>query len=198
MVRNISEFGDRKEFREDMVVTLGNAVDRLASLLASLTAIGSQPANSTNQRESIDLNEFLMNFCNEKRSLGYLLNFERLSVGATALTDANALRRVLEHVLSNALEASPPGSRVDLALKLKENQFLIKVADKGMGMTQQFINEELFRPLKTTKRGGSGLGAFQIRELMRGLNGDVIVESKIGEGTDVILSLPRTLSFAET
>ncbi len=65
-------------------------------------------------------------------------------------------------------------------------------------MTQQFIKEELFRPLKTTKRGGSGLGAFQIRELMRALNGDVTVESQVGEGTEVTLSLPRILSFAET
>ncbi len=45
--------------------------------------------------------------------------------------------------------------------------------------------------LKTTKRGGSGLGAFQIRELMRELGGDVTVASQIGEGTEVTLSLPR-------
>ena len=40
MVRNISKFGDRKEFRDDMVITLGNAVDRLGMLLASLTGGG--------------------------------------------------------------------------------------------------------------------------------------------------------------
>ena len=80
---------------------------------------------------------------------------------------------------------------VDIALKVKEKLFVIVVTDRGGGMTQQFINEELFRPLKTTKRGGSGLGAFQIRELMRELGGDVTVASRIGEGTEVTLSLPR-------
>ena len=80
---------------------------------------------------------------------------------------------------------------MDIALKVKEKLFVIVVTDRGVGMTQQFINEELFRPLKTTKRGGSGLGAFQIRELMRELGGDVTVASRIGEGTEVTLSLPR-------
>lgn len=59
-------------------------------------------------------------------------------------------------------------------------------------MTQQFINEELFRPLRSTKHGGFGVGGYQIRELMRDLGGDVTVESVVGSGTRMILSLPRT------
>ena len=58
-------------------------------------------------------------------------------------------------------------------------------------MTQQFINEEFFRPLRTTKHGGFGVGGYQIRELMRDLGGDVMIESVVGQGTRVILSLPR-------
>ena len=190
MVRNMSQFGDRKEFRDDMVVTLGNAVDRLGMLLTSLTAVGSQATANAGQIQPVDLNDFFGNFCDEKRILGYALVFRGPSVPAKTLTNAAALRRVLEHVLSNALEASDPGSPVDIVLSIKENIFLIRVIDRGVGMTQQFIDEELFRPLKTTKRGGSGLGAFQIRELMRELGGDVTVESRVGEGTEVTLSLP--------
>ena len=110
MVRNISQFGDRKEFRDDMVITLGNAVDRLGSLLASLTAVGSQGPGAASKAQQIDLNEFLNEFCNEKRNLGHPLNFHEPPVSAKTLTDGVALRRVLEHVLSNALEASLPGS----------------------------------------------------------------------------------------
>jgi putative PEP-CTERM system histidine kinase len=191
MVRNISQFGDRKEFRDDMVITLGNAVDRLGLLLTSLTAVGGQPPGAAGQAQLVDLNKFLGEFCDEKRNLGHPLILHELPVSAKTLTDGGTLRRVLEHVLSNALEASEPDSPVDIALKAKDNLFVIGVTDRGVGMTQQFINEELFRPLKTTKRGGSGLGAFQIRELMRELGGDVTVASRIGEGTEVTLSLPR-------
>lgn len=191
MVRNISQFGDRKEFRDDMVITLGNSVDRLKSLLTSLTAVGRQGPNAPVQRQPIDLKKFLEGFCDEKRTLGHALVFHEPPVSAEARTDDNALRRVLEHVLSNALEASEPGSPVDIALNVNENRFVIGVTDRGVGMTQQFINEELFRPLRTTKRGGSGIGTFQIRELMRELGGDVDITSRLGEGTQVTLSLPR-------
>jgi signal transduction histidine kinase len=57
-------------------------------------------------------------------------------------------------------------------------------------MTDAFVAEELFRPLRTTKDGGFGIGAYQARELMRDLGGDVLVKSKIGEGTCVTLTLP--------
>ena len=190
MVRNISEFGERKEFRDDMVITLANAVDRLGALLTSLTAVGSQVSAAPSEAQPIDLNRFLDDFCHEKRILGHPLVLHQLPVSANIHADGATLRRVLEHVLSNALEASQPGSPVDIALKIKENQFVIGVTDRGAGMTRQFINEELFRPLKTTKRGGSGLGGFQIRELMRELGGDVSVESRVGEGTEVTLFLP--------
>jgi signal transduction histidine kinase len=180
-----------------MVITLGNAVDRLGALLASLTAVGSQASAAANPIQPVDLNRFLGDFCDEKRNLGQPLNFHELHVNAKTHTDGATLRQVLEHVLSNALEASQPGSSVDIALKMRENLFEIGVADRGGGMTQKFINEELFRPLKTTKRDGSGLGAFQIRELMRDLGGDVTVESRIGEGTEVTLLLPRHRPFVE-
>jgi signal transduction histidine kinase len=58
-------------------------------------------------------------------------------------------------------------------------------------MTEQFINEELFRPMRTTKNGGFGIGAYQARELMRDLGGDIMIASRIGHGTTVTLSLPR-------
>jgi signal transduction histidine kinase len=100
------------------------------------------------------------------------------------------LHRVLEHVVSNALEASPPGAAVHINAMANKNAVLIAVSDQGSGMTQQFVNEELFRPLKTTKRGGFGIGGYQVRELMRDLGGDVTVESAVGQGTCVTLSLP--------
>ncbi len=74
MVRNISQFGDRKEFRDDMVITLGNAVDRLCLLLTSLTAVGGQSPGGAGQPQLIDLNRFLADFCDEKRNLGHLLD----------------------------------------------------------------------------------------------------------------------------
>ncbi|HWU54527.1 MAG TPA: XrtA/PEP-CTERM system histidine kinase PrsK [Rhizomicrobium sp.] len=190
LVSNITKFGDVKEFRDDMVITLGNSVERLEGMLKSLTVVGQRPI-SGEPHQVVDLIDFLEKFTEEKCSLGHTLVFNAdISNTSLVQTDFGILHRVLEHVVSNALEASPPGAAVQINATANRNTVLIAVSDQGSGMTQQFVNEELFRPLKTTKRGGFGIGGYQVRELMRDLGGDVTVESAVGQGTCVTLSLP--------
>jgi putative PEP-CTERM system histidine kinase len=190
MVSNITKFGDEKEFRDDMVITLGNSVERLEGMLKSLTVVGQRPV-SRELHQAIDLVEFLTGFKEEKCALGHPLAINaEISNTSLVRTDFAILHRVLEHVVSNALEASPAGVAVKIDATTAGNAVLIAVSDQGPGMTQQFVNEELFRPLKSTKRGGFGIGGYQVRELMRDLGGDVTVVSVVGQGTCVTLSLP--------
>lgn len=191
MVSNITKFGDEKEFRDDMVITLGNSVERLEGMLKSLTVVGGQRPSVGANRQVIELTEFLEKFTKDKCSLGHnVLLSTNLSNSSLVRTDFDILHRVLEHVVSNALEASAEGAPVRIDASAGKNTLQIAVLDQGSGMTQQFVNEELFRPLKSTKRGGFGIGGYQIRELMRDLGGDVIVESALGKGTCVTLTLP--------
>jgi putative PEP-CTERM system histidine kinase len=191
LVRNIAQFGDQKEFRDDMVITLGNSVDRLEVLLRSLTAVGTKNFAPGGSFHVIDLTQLLADFVAKKLELGYHLELHTAASATSVNTDSVALSRVLEHVVSNAFEASELGTPVKIDLSVAQSVFEIVVTDRGVGMTQQFINEELFRPLRSTKRGGFGVGGYQIRELMRDLGGDVNVESVVGSGTRVVLSLPR-------
>lgn len=190
MVTNITKFGDEKEFRDDMVITLGNSVERLEGMLKSLAVVGQRPASGADH-QVVDLINFIEKFTKEKCALGHnlVLNTD-ISNTSQVRTDFTILQRVLEHVVSNALEASASATAVAIHVTAGKNWVEIAVSDRGSGMTQQFVNEELFRPLKSTKRGGFGIGAYQIRELMRDLGGDVTVESAVGQGTCVRLSLP--------
>jgi C4-dicarboxylate-specific signal transduction histidine kinase len=63
-------------------------------------------------------------------------------------------------------------------------------------MTPHFINEEMFRPLRSSKSTGLGIGAYQARQTMRDLNGDLEVRSTLGAGTLVQLVLPHTVRAA--
>ena len=194
MVSNITKFGDEKEFRDDMVITLGNSVERLEGMLKSLTVVGGQRPKAGTDHQVVELIDFLEKFTKEKCSLGHnVLLSTNLSNSSLVRTDFDILHRVLEHVVSNALEASAEGAAVKIDASAGKNTLQIAVLDQGSGMTQQFVNEELFRPLKSTKRGGFGIGGYQVRELMRDLGGDVVVESTVGEGTCVTLSLPLVL-----
>jgi signal transduction histidine kinase len=94
------------------------------------------------------------------------------------------------HLVNNAAEASRPGEAVRIALRAEAGRVVVEIADAGRGMTPEFIRDELFRPLSTSKPGGSGIGAWQARELLRDAGGDLIVESRPGAGTTMRLILP--------
>jgi len=73
----------------------------------------------------------------------------------------------------------------------------VTVADTGQGMSPDFVDNELFAPFATTKGvAGIGVGAYQCREYIRALGGDVAVRSQVGVGTEFTLRLP--LAFADS
>jgi putative PEP-CTERM system histidine kinase len=191
LVRNAAQFGHEPEFRADMITTVGNAVERLQELLKSLTLVGEASVPGAKSPETVDLIAFLREFTKEKGNLGQgvLLDTNYNSLGLK-LADSTNLRRVLEHVVANASDASGGKGPVEISVSTARDAVRIDISDHGPGMTDAFIAEELFRPLRTTKDGGFGIGAYQARELMRDLGGDILVKSKIGEGTRVTLTLP--------
>jgi len=96
------------------------------------------------------------------------------------------------HLLNNAAEASGPQVPVRIRVRGEAGRMVVEIIDHGPGMTADFIRDELFRPLRTSKPGGSGIGAWQARELVREAGGDLAVLSRPGAGTTMRLVLPTT------
>ena len=72
---------------------------------------------------------------------------------------------------------------------------IVTIADTGQGMSREFLDNELFAPFATTKGvAGIGVGAYQCREYIRALGGDVSVRSQVGVGTEFTLRLPLALA----
>jgi putative PEP-CTERM system histidine kinase len=190
LVRNAEQFGHEEEFRKDMIATLRNSVEKLQALLASLTGgpvAGAAPAATP---ASVDLEKIAAGFAQERLRMGFNLQVETDGPAVARLGDSRAFIGVLEHVVANALEATPPGTPVSLRIAHSGDSVFLTVQDQGPGMSENFIANDLFRPLKSTKKTGFGIGAFQAREIMRDLGGDVEIRSKLGEGTAVTLILP--------
>jgi signal transduction histidine kinase len=70
------------------------------------------------------------------------------------------------------------------------DRITIEVADNGPGMDEKFVRDELFRPFRSTKQEGFGIGAYQTRELVRMSGGDLDVISRKGSGTVMRVTLP--------
>jgi signal transduction histidine kinase len=176
-----------------MVLTIQHSVDQLQELLARLRGEPIADNGTRASTQETDICSLIADFASHKRSVGLDIELSLPDAQAFArVPDHAALLGVLEHVFANAVEASPSGTPVLFKLTKMGGHVRIDIADKGAGMTPQFIAQELFRPLRSTKGKGLGIGAYQARETMRRFGGDIEVSSVVGQGTTVSLVLPVT------
>src|SRR6476659_8299526 len=107
------------------------------------------------------------------------------------------LRSVLDHLVQNAFDAAGSEGRVALRGRAVGSSALIEVEDNGPGMDFDFVREKLFRPFRSTKSTGFGIGAYQIRECVRSMGGRLEVRTAPGMGTTMQVFLPLVTSDHE-
>ncbi|WP_426955482.1 XrtA/PEP-CTERM system histidine kinase PrsK [Muricoccus radiodurans] len=183
-----------REFQQDMLLTAGAAVTRMRSLIARLPAEeeGDAPAAAPASAPSpavIDPRPVLRALAARRSHPVQVIEDDRVSAVAIS---GDAFDSAVTHLLDNAVEASGPDEPVTLRLWKKDGRPMLDIADRGIGMTDRFVREMLFRPLSTTKKGGNGIGAWQARELLRAAGGDLTVISRPGVGTTMRITLPPT------
>jgi signal transduction histidine kinase len=106
--------------------------------------------------------------------------------------DANQLSQVLMNLLLNAAEATPEGGRITVAANKLTfvDTIEIRVSDTGSGIPPDVL-AHVFEPFFTTKRGrGTGLGLSISQAYVRSHNGEIRIDSVLGHGTTVTLTLP--------
>jgi len=91
---------------------------------------------------------------------------------ASALADPDALERVLENLVSNALQAAPAGSTVTVDLAESGSTVTLGVRDLGPGAPAEQVSE-IFEPFFTTRRGGTGLGLWLSKSLVEAQGGSI-------------------------
>ncbi len=114
---------------------------------------------------------------------------------APVTADEDRLRQVLLNLLDNAVKYSPDGGRIEVEVQQRESGVRITVRDKGLGIPhaeQQRIFGKFYRldPQQTRGVGGTGLGLYICRELVRQMAGRLSVTSREGEGSTFTVDLP--------
>jgi signal transduction histidine kinase len=109
--------------------------------------------------------------------------------------DPDMLRQVIANLVENAVKYSPSGGRVHVSLGRHEGRVLFAVRDEGLGIPlrqQERIFEKFFRldPNLTRGVGGTGLGLYICRELVRRMGGRIWVASREGVGSTFFFELP--------
>jgi PAS domain S-box-containing protein len=113
-----------------------------------------------------------------------------------ATADRLKVEQIVLNVLSNAVKFTPEGGRITLACRATDDAALIVIRDTGPGIPADQRNA-IFEPFVqlgrslTSAHEGTGLGLAISRDLARAMDGDVAVESTLGEGSTFTLRLPR-------
>jgi two-component system phosphate regulon sensor histidine kinase PhoR len=115
---------------------------------------------------------------------------------AAALGDRGRIEQVLVNLIDNAVKYSPEGGEVVVSAASSEAGVRVEVADEGMGIPlaeQASVFEKFYRgePQHRAVPGGTGLGLYICRELVRRMGGTIGVRSRPGEGSTFFFELPR-------
>jgi len=171
---------------DEMLSFIPDEIDRLNRLVEDFLQFARQrPLNP----EPIQLQEFIQDFV--KRIPDQHINTEIQSDLPVIQVDPDALRQILLNLLNNARDASSDDAPVILRVSEEGSKRIrLEVADRGQGIPDK-DREKIFEPFYSTKATGSGLGLAITRQLLRRMGGEIEIRSKSGQGTSVIIWLPR-------
>lgn len=142
--------------------------------------------------------EELYSFRAEEKGLSFEVLWG-LGADVVRLGDPYWVRQILHYLVSNALKFTETGAVTVKLSGRKDQPLKIEVSDSGIGMTSEQIarlHEEFTQADSSATRrfGRTGLGMAITRKLIERMNGDIKVQSEIGLGTSITISLPLPIS----
>ncbi|MDX2039614.1 MAG: GAF domain-containing protein [Acidobacteriota bacterium] len=110
--------------------------------------------------------------------------------GIAVLVDHGLIIEAFRNIIHNAMKAMPSGGRLDVSATLSIDRTIVRITfeDTGVGMSKEQIEAALSGFVST--RGSTGLGVLVSLLLIRAQDGDLKIESELGKGTTVIVTLP--------
>jgi len=113
--------------------------------------------------------------------------------------DPRAFKQIVLNLVSNAIKFTERGGRVTVSASVEGSRLMLRVTDNGVGIAAddlKRIGDPFFQAGKTYQRRheGTGLGLSIVKSLVELHAGEIIVQSKIDEGTTVSVALPLTFT----
>ncbi len=105
-------------------------------------------------------------------------------------TDPDLLLRIIENLFINSLEAG--AAKIDVEIKYLPDDGLsaIELVDNGSGLPPELFPDAIFEPFMTTKPKGSGIGLWQVKQLVSSLGGKITAKNEEIGGARFIITLP--------
>jgi len=179
--------------------SIRRGLEKMRSLVFDMLELLQLETNPQIDRKTISLADFLVS---ESDDLGAALKGRDLQFDvsvpqeeAQISVDPLQMSRVLENLVSNAVKYTPDGGRIVVSGYVQDNRAILEVQDTGLGIPQDAL-PKLFTPFERVKnpehlqREGTGLGLSIVKAIVERHDGEIEVESTLGEGSTFRIKLP--------
>jgi putative PEP-CTERM system histidine kinase len=182
IVDNATRYMQNPDFQKDMLASLGNTIEKMRTLIGRLKNLGDK---NTLNLQPLNLLELVSSAAKTVASSQVAIR----GVPVNLLVDGEEIQKVVLNLLINAIEASGEGEPVLVEVGSAGKPF-VRVSDRGCGMSDHYIRTSLFKPFKTTKKQGIGIGLYQCRKIVESHGGWIEVSSEEGNGSIFTIWLP--------
>lgn len=183
--------GERKPLEEHLATARGE-IQRLDGILKQfLQAV--RPTLPRRERQDIHalLHETLRLLEPELEARKIAVELDLAETLPPAEVDGGQFQQVFYNLIRNAYQALPAtGGHITIRSRSNDFEYVISIEDNGIGISPEHMGA-IFEPYRTTKSSGSGLGLLIVRRIIREHGGEIAIESREGQGTRVIIHLPR-------
>jgi len=196
ILQNAPKHMDQAEFRKDMLDTISESLARIDKVMSKFKTI---PGHVEIHTKTFKIEPFL-----EELLAGLRPRLEHIHIihdfkGSFELTtDPDILEKILENIIVNATEAVGDDGVITIAVGIEGDSPVFTITDNGIGMTDEYIREKLFKPFQTTKKEGTGLGLWQVKNMADQLRARVDVKPNQDRGVTVSVWLPQNQSRRDT
>lgn len=173
------------EVLEKSMRIINEEVDNLQSLVTAFSGFAKMPEAKF---ISYDINKQLKEISDQYSDDAQIvlnLNMELEPI----LADTMQMKQVLVNLIQNAIQACPTDPYIEISSRLENEMMKIDIKDRGLGISES-DQAKIFEPYFTTKKKGTGLGLAIVRRIIQQHGGDILVSSKLDEGSTFEINLP--------
>ena len=186
MLQNLPVHFDDPLFRKDVLRGVGETTDRINTVISRLTSLRQLELNLS----EVDVNSLVDEAVKSLNGAPNLKVVKHLALQPKLRIDRDQFGSVITNLLLNARDALGPRGEIKIETTQRDNWAVVSIADNGCGMSPAFLKSSLYRPFRTTKKKGLGIGMFQSKMIVEAHRGRITVESEPAIGTTFRLMLP--------
>ncbi len=128
------------------------------------------------------------------KGLGIEINYSEPAYSALVYADSRRMKQVFVNIIDNALKYSPAGGTIEIKVKKARRDVSVSISDNGPGIPEDEVDKVTQRFYKASNSvTGSGIGLAVVDEIVMLHSGRLAIDSILGKGTTVTVSLPLVL-----